>query len=265
MNESTEWWQRAATTLQDTQFRREVRQVHGLAGLIEYAPDPIRARESIPFTYNPDRLFEAALQIFIAASLEIEHGTPITDSQLNEAFRLIGQLMYFLEVGEQAHFQQRDLLIRAALAFDLAGHSANSYVALALRNTHRGPPTTSDYPDVELIVNLYLSRQIAELRRLNARWQLSLGKEQDPQPRFQSYIRALSALSDFVMNGSVEKYDVARERVGEVARFELVSGSTNDWYLARGLELAIGRLRDTSVWLTLENTLGPLSPLWQSC
>ncbi len=260
----TEWWHRASAALDDGRFNYEFRQVHGLANLSEYAPDPVQARRAIPFRHRPDKLYETAIQILTAASLEISSGASLQDEHIRRAHRTVGRLLYFLYLGEYDHFAQEDLLLRAALAFDLAGHTANSVVALRLRDVQQGVPTATDLPAVDLAVYLFLSRRISELRRLANRWERSLIMKEQSHPRLAAHLDALSALGDFLVSGDSNKYEEATMLAQRAARLELEVGTTRDWYLSHGFELAVQRLRDTSVWLALRKTLGDLTPLWRA-
>lgn len=264
MNEArTEWWRRTSATLDDDRFNKELQQVHALANLSEYAPDPVHARGTIPFTHHADKLWETVIQIFTAASLEVSSGASISDEYIRNAYRTVGNLVYFLYLGENDRFSQQDLLLRAALAFDLAGYSANAIVALKLRDTRRGSPKATDHPAVDLAVYLYLSRRVSELRRLTFRWKRSLSLDQQAHPRLALRLAAFSALGDFLVAGDPQKYEEAAEYARRAGRFELELGTTRDWYLSRGFELAIQRLRQTSTWLALRQALGDLSPLWR--
>ncbi len=265
MNEMPiEWWRRASAALGDSRFNYEFRQVHGLANLAEYAPDPLQARKSIPFTYQADKLYETTIQVFTAASLAIVNGHSIKDEQIQNAYRTIGWLLYFLYLGEHDRFVSEDLLLRAALAFDLAGYTASSVVALALRDARLGLPTVPELPTIELATYLFLSRRTTELRRLTTIWQRSFNRENQRNPRLAAHLDTLVALNSFLLDGTIDKYEEVVKLAGLAARLELESGATRDWYLARGFELEVQHLRDTSVWLTISKALSNLTPLWRA-
>jgi len=146
----TEWWRRATSALEHGRFNVELRQLHGVANLSEYSGNPEEARITAKYSYDMDRLYETALQIFTAASIEVAAGKSVMDKSIREALRIIGRLLYFLYRGEGKHFQFEDLLMDAAIAFELAGNMANSVTALMLRDQQHGEPKADESPDLDL-------------------------------------------------------------------------------------------------------------------
>lgn len=260
----TEWWHRALAALQAGRFNYELRQLHGVANLAEYAENPEDARKTARFTYDADKLYEIAIQVFTAASIEVAAGISIMDRNIREALRTTGRLLHFLYRGESDHFADEDLLLEAAIAFDIAGNMANSVVALLLRDEERGEPPITDQPSLDLALYLILTRRVNKLRQLVANWEHSAESSDRPVAQSQLCLCALSRLSSFLVNGNPSLFEAALESARDCARAELRTGTVHDWYLARGFELTMQRLGHTSTWLVLRQALGVLSPLWRA-
>ncbi len=260
----TEWWERALAALQAGRFNYELRQLHGVSNLADYAENPQDARKAARFTYDPNKLYETAIQIFTAASIEVSAGASILDSNIREALRTTGRLLYFLYKGESDKFAGEDLLLESAIAFELAGNMANSVVALMLRDEQQGEPTVVDEHSLDLPLYLLLMRRINELHQLIAVWQQSAPDRQRIVTFPESCLRALSRLSSFLVNGEPAIFQEVLESVRDCAGTELRTGAIHDWYLARGFDLTIQRLQNTSTWLVLQQKLGILSPLWRA-
>lgn len=260
----TEWWERALVALQAGRFNYELRQLHGVSNLADYAENPQDARQVARFTYDPNKLYETAIQIFTAASIEVSAGASILDSNIREALRTTGRLLYFLYKGESDKFAAEDLLLESAIAFELAGNMANSVVALMLRDEQQGEPTRTDQHSLDLPLYLLLKRRVNELRQLIAVWQRSTTARERIVTVPESCLQALSRLSSFLVSGEPAIFQEVLELVRDCARTELRTGAIHDWYLARGFDLTIQRFQHTSTWLVLRQKIGTLSPLWRA-
>ncbi|TAK31055.1 MAG: DEAD/DEAH box helicase [Chloroflexota bacterium] len=265
MSESrTLWWERATEILTDGSFAHELRQIHGLANLVEYSANPTEARQAAPFTYNADRLYETAIQLFLATSLELTAGAELSDPSIRRAFLTIGRLLYFLNLGEKEHFATEELLLQSAVSFDLAGYTANALVALRLKDGQLGYPRIHDEPSPADSLYLLLNRRIPELRRVVQRW-----NSRTTAPalfrNWQAHLStAMDLLARFITGGGPELLERGTRSAQECARLLLQSGTTEDWLLARSFELVASRLWYTSPWLLLPQAVDNFSPLWSA-
>jgi helicase len=258
----TEWWRRATSALEAGRFNVELRQLHGVANLSEYSGNPEEARITAKYSYDMNRLFETALQIFTAASLEVATGKSIMDKDIREALRNIGRLLYFLYRGEGNHFKSEDLLMDAAIAFELAGNMANSATALMLRDQRSGEPKASESPNLDLVLYLLLSRRINELNQIIVKWRQSMPKDNNEIQN--SCLITIEALRDFIIGGNPQAFQKALESANLFANWTLNYGITHEWYQARSLQLIMQRLQHTSTWLQLREHLQGLPVIWKA-
>jgi len=259
---NTEWWRRATAALGSGRFNVEFRQVHGVANLSEYSGNPEEARVTAKYSYDMDRLYQTAIQIFTAASIEVASGKSVMDRDIQEALRTTGRLLYFLYRGERDYFQSEDLLMDAAIAFELAGNMANSVTALMLRDQQLGEPKAGEDPDLDLALYLLLCRRINELNQLIMKWHRTV-QDKDSQEQSRC-LNTIETLRDFLIGGNPEMFHKAREVADLFAKWKLHYASLQEWYRARALQLIIQRLQSTSTWLVLREHLKGVPVLWKA-
>lgn len=262
MSPVTEWWREALEATSDPAFWQQFRQIRGAASLTEYSPDPESARAVVPFTYDAERLYNTAIQLFLSAAFEISAGTGFDDTAIQQTLRNVGRLLYALHISESGLLADEDLLVEAACAFALAGYSANAVVALKLRERSR--EDIIEVPTLPLITRLLLARRIPELRGLVNRWNNNaLPREDVAQAAIDRLLKSVRSLCAYTVSGNPSQMANAIDEAEGAAAQLTYTGDLEDWFLAQGVALDLHRLSTTNAWSQIHTQIGELGPLWR--
>lgn len=261
MSPVTEWWREALEATSDPVFWQQFRQIRGAASLVEYSPDPESARADIPFTYDAERLYNTAIQLFMSAAFEVSAGASLEDDSIQHILRNVGRLLYALHISESELSGEEDLLLEAACAFALAGYSANSAVALRLREKTRNDVT--EVPTLPLITRLLLSKRIPELHMLTSRWRDSGSHAEIAKSPLDQLLASIRSLCAYTISGIPAQLASAVQDGDQAAGSLATTGDVEDWFLAQGVALDIRRLSKTNAWSQLRDHIGDLGLLWR--
>ncbi len=255
----TEWWERAVKIIEDRNFNYFIRELNSESTLQEYLDNPEEIIRSTAYRYNPIEIYENTLKIFFASSIEIEARDGCIDNDLQESFKKIADIFYSLFLIKKVDLNEKELLLKSSICFELAGYTANSIFALNLREKYLQELTPHN-PDLRLILLLLLSKRFSELRILVSEW-----KTFENTSIIEKQILAfLINLDKFFLTGNVDTFKRIKSQIQGIYNHYLIYGDIEDWFYSRCIYLLITRLELSNNWLVLKDNLGEnLNPLWE--